>query len=62
MNIPCSDARRYVLAATFGAIGGGLLVALAAKAIPKMMSKMRSGMMENMMAQMRKSGCNPAEM
>ncbi len=39
-------------------IGGGLIVALATKAIPKMMS----GMMQNMMSRMRESGCDPEEM
>jgi hypothetical protein len=62
MNTTRSDAKKYVLAATLGAIGGGLLVALAAQAIPKMMSQMMSGMMQDMMGQMRKSGCDPAEM
>jgi uncharacterized protein involved in exopolysaccharide biosynthesis len=62
MNTTRSDAKKYVLAATLGAVGGGLLVALTAKAIPKMMSQIMSGMMQDMMGQMRKSGCNPAEM
>jgi len=62
MNTRRSDAGRYVLAASLGAIGGALVVAVAAKAIPKMMSQIMSGMMQEMMGQMRKSGCNPAEM
>jgi hypothetical protein len=53
-----SHNKGYVLAAVLGAIGGGLIVALATRAIPKMMS----GMMRNMMAQMREGGCAPAEM
>ena len=40
----------YVLAAAMGAIGGGLFVALATKAIP------------NMMARVRENGFSPAEM
>ena len=48
----------YVLAAAMGAIGGGLFVALATKAIPNMMSKM----MQNMMARMGENGFSPAEM
>jgi hypothetical protein len=47
----------YLLAAGLGAVGGGLIVALATKAIPKMMSKM----MENMMSQMADGECDPAE-
>ena len=57
-----NPAMKYVLVAILGAIGGGLLVALATRAIPKIMSKMMSGMMQNMMGQMKESGCNPAEM
>ena len=53
-----SHSRRYVLAAVLGAIGGGIVVALATKAVPRMMS----GMMRNMMAQMGEDGCDPAEM
>ena len=41
-----------------GAISGGILVALASRAMPKMMA----GMMRNMMAMMGGEGCSPAEM
>ena len=51
-------AMKYVTVAFLGAIGGGLLVAIATRAIPKMMS----GMMQNMMGQMKESGVTPAEM
>lgn len=51
----------FILAAGLGAIGGGLLVAVATRAIPKMMSKMMAGMMQNMMAQMGEGDCNPAD-
>jgi uncharacterized protein YneF (UPF0154 family) len=61
MIIQNPSVKGYVLAAIFGAIGGGFLVAYAIKAIPKMMAQIISGMMQNMMAQMRQSGCNPAE-
>jgi hypothetical protein len=57
MNNPHASTKGYALAAILGAIGGGLLVAVATKAIPKMMS----GMMHNMMMQMRAKGFNPAE-
>jgi hypothetical protein len=46
----------YVLAAALGALGGGLIVLWATKAIPKMMSQMMAGMMQNMMTQMKESG------
>jgi CheY-specific phosphatase CheX len=57
-----SHTKGYVLAAALGAMGGGLIVALATRAIPKIASQMMSGMMRNMMAQMAADGCNPAEM
>ena len=53
-----SPNREYVLVALLGAIGGGLFVALATKAIPKMMA----AMMRNMFAQMKATSCNPEEM
>ena len=53
-----SNNRNYIIAALLGAVGGGLVVALATNAIPKMMSKM----MQNMMSNMRESGCDPVEM
>ena len=51
-------AAGYVLAAALGALGGALLMALATRAVPKMMA----GTMRSMMAQMRAGGCDPAEM
>ena len=48
----------YVLAAAIGAIGGGLFVALATKAIPNMMSQM----MQNVIARMEEGEFRPAEM
>jgi len=58
MNNTRSSTMGYALAVILGAIGGGLLVSIATKAIPRMMS----GMMQNMMIQMRKNGFNPGEM
>ena len=49
--------RGYALAAALGAIGGGLVVAFATKAIPKMMSRM----MQNMMANMGDGEFSPAD-
>jgi len=52
------NLRKYMLAVSIGAVGGGILAALATRAIPKMMS----GMMQNMMSHMGGGGCSPAEM
>ena len=57
MNNTRYSARGYALAIVVGALGGGLLVAIVTKALPRMMS----GMMQNMMMQMRKNGINPGE-
>ena len=50
------ENRVYILSAVLGALGGGAVVALATKAIPKMMA----GMMRNMMSRMGGKGCDPA--
>lgn len=52
----------YIFTAALGALGGGLLVAFATKAIPKMMSRMMSQMMTSMMSEMGDGDCQPAEM
>ena len=52
----------YLLAAALGAFGGGVLVAVVTKAIPRMFSQMGGAMMANMMAQMQASGCDPSEL
>jgi hypothetical protein len=57
-----TPARGYALAAILGAVGGGLLVALVTRTVPKMTSALMSGMMQNMMGQMRDCGINPEEM
>lgn len=57
-----TDRKKYLLAASLGALGGGIFVALATRAIPRMMSQIMSGMMRNMMSQMGEAGCDPAEM
>ena len=56
------QTRRTILAAVLGALGGGLVVVIATRAIPKIMSQMMPGMMRNMMAHMGEQGCSPAEM
>lgn len=57
MNNIQSSIKGYALAVLLGAVGGGLLVSIATKAIPKMMS----GLMQNMMMQMNQNGFNPGE-
>jgi hypothetical protein len=61
MNTMSDPRKGYAVAFLLGAIGGGLFVTLATKAIPRMMSQMMSGMMRNMMSGMRESGCDPSE-
>lgn len=51
-----SPNRRYAAVAVLGALAGGLFVAIATKAIPRMMSGVREGMMERMMACMAEGG------
>lgn len=57
-----SHNARYMLTASFGAVAGALIVALATRAIPKIMSRTMAGMMRNMMTQMGEHACDPAEM
>ena len=54
--------KNYAVAFLLGAVGGGLLVTMVTRAIPKMMTQMMSGIMQNMMTRMSESGCDPAEM
>ena len=62
MNSMSNQRKDYTVVFLLGAVGGGLFVALAAKAIPKMMTQLMSGMMQNMMSNMSESGCDPSEM
>jgi hypothetical protein len=57
MNNTYTSRKGYALALVIGAFAGGLLVVIATKAIPKLMS----GMMQNMMLDMRKNGFIPGE-
>jgi len=52
----------YLLAAALGAAAGGLVVAYATKAFPRMMASMMSQMMRDRMAHMGEAGCDPADM
>ncbi len=56
------STKRYTMAMILGVLAGGILVTLAVKTIPRMMSQMMAGMMQNMMARMKESGCSPSEM
>ena len=61
MNTTQASNKGYAFALIIGAIGGGLLVGIATKAIPSIMSAMMQKMMQNMMAQMRQNAANPGE-
>ncbi len=52
-------SRGHVVSALLGVFAGALLLAIATKAIPKIMSQTMAGMMQNMMAQMREAGRDP---
>jgi hypothetical protein len=58
MNNMSTQIKGYALAALIGAVGGGLLVALGIKAVPRMMA----GTMQNMMSQMKEKDFDPSEM
>lgn len=62
MNTMSDQRKNYAVTFLLGAIGGGILVTLATKAIPKMVTQIMSGMMQNMMSHMSESGCDPSEM
>ena len=52
------EKSKSILATSLGAIGGGIIVAVTTKAIPKIVS----AMMQNMMFQMSECGTDPTEM
>jgi hypothetical protein len=56
------DLKRCLIVAILGALGGGLAVVLATKALPEIMSELGPKMMQKMMGQMGEDGCDPAEM
>ncbi len=55
MSVTSCNSKNYLFTLAIGAIVGGLTMAWATKALPKMMPEM----MHNMMTRM---GCNPAKM
>ena len=61
MTSVSSYHQRCALVTILGAIAVGLVVVLATKAIPKIVSQVMAGMMKNMMAQMREGGGTPSE-
>lgn len=56
-----SQSKRYLLAALLGALGGGLVVALATRAVPRMASQIMAGRMRDLCAEMGEDGCDPAQ-
>ena len=57
-----NEKLKYLIAAGVGAMLGGVLVATATNAIPKMMEKISATMMGRMMKRMGEEGCTPEEM
>jgi hypothetical protein len=55
------EKKRILIAGSIGAILGGLFVAEATNAIPKMMEKVSITMMGKMMARMGAEGCTPQD-
>jgi hypothetical protein len=53
------EKKRILIAGVIGAIVGGLFVAEATNAIPKMMEKVSDTMMGKMMARMGEESCTP---
>ncbi len=56
-----ADRLRYVVAVLLGVCAGGLLVAVATRAVPKVLSGMMAGMMQNMMVSAGSEGCEPVD-
>ena len=56
-----SDRGKLVLAALLGAAGGGLVVVLATRAIPRLMGRAMSQVIQSMSAHTGEESCNPAD-
>ena len=62
MKKTVSQASPFLVSALLGAIFGGILVMVATKAIPTMLTNIMSGVMGVMKSKMEACGCNPPEM
>ena len=60
------EPRKYLVAMIAGAVGGGVIVAVATKALPRIMAQLMEQMMsempQHMMAQMKAEGLEPFDM
>ena len=56
------EKKRILMAGGIGAIVGGVVVAAATNAIPRMMEGISATMMGKMMKRMGEEGCTPEEM
>jgi hypothetical protein len=56
-----NSSRRITPAIILGALAGGVVLALAARMVPEIMSRVKSGMMQNMMSRMKECGCPPSD-
>lgn len=54
--------RGHIIAAALGAFAGGVVVAIATRAIPTVLSRVMPYAMQQMMARMDREGCEPEEM
>ena len=57
-----NEKQRILIAAGIGVIIGGIVIATATNAIPKMMEAISATMMGKMMARMGEEGCSPEKM
>ncbi len=62
MKKTISKASPCLISALLGAIFGGILVMVATKAIPTMLTNIMSRLGEMMKSKMEACGCNPQEM
>ncbi len=62
MKQTVSQRNLHLGSVLLGAIGGGMLVMIATKAVPAMLANFLSAMMGKMKSHMEAGGCNPPEM
>ena len=60
MYLKRTKAIGYLVTFLFGVLGGGLIIALVTKAIPKMIRQITSDLSQTMMSRMREYGVDPA--